>query len=121
MARMLYDIERSKVIKFIDDEANIINDLKSKAKSTNHSNIMKHFEQMAKKMNEGKDPDKWVTAEDMYRRTLNKKQAMGFNRLAEMAEEGELPGGDDPKWSKAIDALASGEENEKTMEYLSWF
>jgi hypothetical protein len=120
MAQMLYDIERSKVIKFINDEANIINDLKSKAKSTNHSNIMKHFEQMAKRMNEGKDPDKWVTAEDMYRRTLNKKQAMGFNRLAKMAEEGELPGGDDPKWSKAIDALASGEENEKTMEYLSW-
>jgi hypothetical protein len=120
MAQMLYDIERSKVIKFIDNEANIINKLKGKAKSTNHSNIMKHFEQMAKRMNEGEDPDKWVTAEDMYRRTLNKKQAMGFNRLAEMAEDGELPGDNDPKWIKTIDALARGEENEKTMEYLSW-
>src|SRR5690606_21167351 len=25
-----------------------------------------------------------------------------------------------PKWSKAIDALASGEENDNTMAYLSW-
>ena len=81
MARMLYDIERSKVIKFVDNEANIINKLKGKAKSTNHSNIMKHFEQMAKRMNEGEDPDKWVTAEDMYRRTLNKKQAMDSTGL----------------------------------------
>jgi hypothetical protein len=120
MAQMLYDIERSKVIKFIDNEANIIDKLKGSAKSTNHSNIMKHFEQMAKRMNKDKAPDKWVTAEDMYRRTLNKKQAMGFNRLAEMAEHGELPGDEDPKWSKAIDALARGDESDNTMAYLSW-
>ena len=104
---MLYDIEVVKTIKLVDNEYNILNELKAEALRINDAKIMPFFQELADQINV--DPNrgpqaKEVTAESMYRQILNKKQAIGFSKLGKAAAEGNLP--DNGKWTKLIDALA---------------
>ena len=106
MAQMLHDIEVAKVIKAIDERDNIVRTLKAQAVAENDKNIMPLFEQIAEQYNKSRDPDKQVTAESFYRRILNSKQAIGFEKLGKLAMRGELPVDSKGKYEKLIDALA---------------
>ena len=92
MARMLYDIERAKFFKMLDDKYNLVKELKRQAIEVNDANIMPLFREMAEQWNDNaniKRDD--YTGEDVYRQTLNKKQAMAITKLAGMAVNGVLP------------------------------
>ncbi|MBU1621742.1 MAG: hypothetical protein KJ604_19990, partial [Gammaproteobacteria bacterium] len=90
MSQMIYDIEVARTIKSVDDNYNIQEQLKARARSQNTENVMNIFRERAKDVEPTKadleeaGPKGDVTeiiARKMYRMALNKKQAMGFKRL----------------------------------------
>jgi N12 class adenine-specific DNA methylase len=96
MRGMMYDVQIAKVIKLVDDQYNIVDQLKSMAVQMNEREIMGFFEEITG------DP---TLAEAEYRRKLNWKQAMAISRLEELAAEGNLPTGPNSKYQELVDAL----------------
>ena len=108
LSQMEYDIEIAKTIKAIEKNYSIVNELKMQAIINNDAAIMPFFDKLAKIENEGrsgtkKDP---LTAEDIYKKMLHMKQAIGFSKLSELAAKGELPEGDNYEYANLIDTLA---------------
>ncbi|ACV64417.1 hypothetical protein Dtox_3709 [Desulfofarcimen acetoxidans DSM 771] len=92
MSRMMYDIKRAKLFKLIDDKYNIVKDLKRQAIEINDKNIMLLFKEMAQQWNEDVSRKRIdYTGEDIYRQTLNKKQAMAIGKLGKFSVNGLLP------------------------------
>ena len=141
MAQMLFDIETARTIKTVDVEFNIQDSLKMHAARANNQEIMKHFEELADLMTpKFADPEApEITAEGLFRQTLNKSQAIG--ELGRMASEGELPLGPKYEWATLVDELAeswrtraadieegvllapaefSKESGKQLFKYLSW-
>lgn len=124
MAQMFYDIELDRVIKVVDDNYNIMEQLKAQAIALNDEKIMEQFEAMAKELNRVSSEEasgKEVTAEGLYRQTLNKKQAIGFSKLGQLAARGELPLGANDEWEWLVDELAENylENKENKADGLS--
>jgi hypothetical protein len=128
VSQMLYDIQVAKTIKNVDENYNIMSDLKARAKGMNNTAIMDMvFRPMAQaawhpgmENAEGKEMTVEDLAQSLYRRTLNLKQAMGFKKLQRFAEDGSLPDLPSQKWSEVIDSIASGGSHEGTLPYLAW-
>ncbi|KKM79967.1 hypothetical protein LCGC14_1344610, partial [marine sediment metagenome] len=108
LAQMQYDIEIAKVIKAVEKNYSIVNELKVQAIQHNDATIMPVFEELARieseaRVEAGKEP---LTAEDVYKRLLNKKQAIGFDKLGKLASQGALPLGDNYEYADLVDSIA---------------
>ncbi len=132
MSQMTYDIEIAKTIKMIDQKYNIQGRLREMSKRMNEARIIEEvFLPMAReawqpgmthKGPKGEEFEMSVEdlAKSMFNATLNMKQAMGFNKLEKMAENGELPDLPNQTWSEVIEAIAKGDTHEMTLPYLAW-
>ena len=136
MASMVYDIEVARVLKVVKDEHDALPQLKQRARDHNDREVLKIFQEIADKINRDspRPPlegfETVVTARDLYKRTLNVQQAIGFSKLRDLAALGELP--DNGQWSELIYWLSAtrpdpdeGEgvsmaNHSDTMPYLSW-
>jgi hypothetical protein len=110
MGQMLYDIEVNKTLDILKDNYDIKNSLKTQALQENDARIMPYFEKLADEWNRnmaatGKDYTP-KEAYDMYRQTLNWKQAMGFEELGKLAADGKLPDTPDAQFNDLIEAMA---------------
>jgi len=114
MAQMRYDIEVAKTIKLVDEQYNIADDLKKEAKKKNEAATMPYFQKMADKVNAELPPDaeNKYTAEDMFRRVLNKKIAIGFSNL----KKADIPEEVARKYPGVLDKGGTGDT---TMKMLS--
>ena len=133
MSQMLYDIQVAKTIKMVDDNYNVMEDLKAQAAAINNAGIMAMFRDAAKYIADRTATDEEINelAEKLYRQNLNKKQAMGFGRLYKMAANNQLPVGPKGEFADLVDAMAdaylSGEEgrldddlNGQLFKFLSY-
>ncbi|EGO63488.1 putative methyltransferase type 11 [Acetonema longum DSM 6540] len=107
MRDMLYDMEVAKTIKLVDDQYNIIDRLKAEALTMNDQNVMQVFRDMVEEFGIVSD-DMTVEsmARKMYKQTLNRKQAMAFAKLSELAAKDELPYGPNNKYQDVVENLA---------------
>ncbi len=130
MSQMVADIRSREILDRFNKSANIVNDLKAEAIRINDAAIMPHFEELAKAYNnaleEGKES---LTAQDMYKRMLNVKQAWGISNLSKLADEGELPVDANGKYGELIEELAAIHGSEEQLpdylmpmlfEYMGW-
>jgi len=141
MTQLLVDTRTAKFIRFLDENLNIISDLKQQAKDANVRAVMPYFADLARQANADLPPsaDFEYTAEDMFRQVLNTQQAIALNKLGKMAARGALPDTADGKYSRTIENLATayierrarreGDEGPSSSElevdgdlfkYLSW-
>ena len=67
MSQMIYDIEPSKIVKLVQDDFDIMDQLKKAAVKQNNAGMMKYFQEMIDKYKIDSTPEK------LYRTTLNKK------------------------------------------------
>ena len=105
VAQMLYDIEIAKTIHTVNKEYNIQDQLKYEAMISNDAKIMPFFQAMADAVDVPPDKEP-PTAEKMYNLILNRKMAIGFDKLGKLAAEGELPVGKDHEWDWLVQELA---------------
>ena len=105
ISQMYYDMRIAKAIEYIDRRYNIIDRLKAEAVNINDERIMPFFEQLASTLTKGAGNEP-VTAEELYRAILNKKMAIGFDRLGELASQGVLPD-DKGKYADLIAVLGN--------------
>ena len=136
MAQMHYDTMIARTIQVVKQHYDIVPQLKAQAIALNNENIMPIFEQMAESN---------VTAQKLYRMTLNKKQAIALNQLEKMAAKGELPDTPNGKYADVIEymsarylerklkkdsaidtdisferVMSEDEYNKRLFEYLGW-
>lgn len=111
MAQMLADAGKARTISWLkNSEHNILGKLKEKARAHNKAAVMPYFERMAEDYNNqplpmnSDSPREPLTGEDMFRRTLNRKQAIAIDEIGRMAAEGELPD-DNGRWTEFIEEL----------------
>jgi len=104
ISQMLYDIEIARVIEVVDRHYNIQDDLKGLALHSNDTKMYEFFNALAQTLEtpEGKEP---LTGEDLYRQILNKKMAIGFDKLGKHAAMQELPTGKNYEWEWLTIAL----------------
>jgi len=97
ISQMLYDIEIARVIETVDRHYNIQDDLKGLALHSNDTKMYEFFNALAQTLEtpEGKEP---LTGEDLYKQILNKKMAIGFDKLGKHAAMQELPTGKNHEW-----------------------
>lgn len=120
LAQIMYDTEVYKAIDRIRGHSDISKDLKWAAAERNDKTIMPLFEKMADDYNAamGATAKDFTPKEgvDMYKQTLNTKQAIGFEKLGELAAKDSLP--DTPEWKYAelIDALSENWTENKTIK-----
>ena len=139
LSQMAYDIEVAKVIQLVNQEYNIVDKLKVEAIEINDKAMLDEFwkaindyEQemenevptdqskvpieIAAIIEQLMDKNNDVTARAIYRRLLNRKQAIGFDKLFKMAAEGELPHGPNGEFTDIIEAMAEHYEMEKARK-----
>lgn len=100
MSQMIFDIEPSKIVKLVMDNYDVMEELKKTAAQQNDEGMLKFFQDMIDEHGIDSTPDK------LYRKTLNKKQAIAFSQLYKMAAKGELPIGPDGKYEKVVQEMA---------------
>lgn len=105
VAQMLYDIEIARVINIVDRYYNIQDELKAQAMLSNDNKMLDFFEAMVRTLDVPPDKEP-PTAEDLYRQILNKKMAIGFDKLGQLAAQGELPTGKNREWEWLVEELA---------------
>jgi len=105
VAQMYYDIEIARTIQVVDRFYNIQDELKGQALAINDREMLKFFEQLIHTFDvpEGKEPP---TAESLYKSILNKKMAIGFDKLGQLAAGQELPTGENYEWEWLVIDLA---------------
>jgi hypothetical protein len=97
VAQMLYDIEIARTIDSVNRHYNIQDELKGLALHNNDTKMYEFFGALAQTLDvaEGKEPP---TAESLYKQILNKKMAIGFDKLGQHAALLELPTGKEYEW-----------------------
>jgi N12 class adenine-specific DNA methylase len=118
MSQVLNDTSKAQMIGWIKDEENGLNilpKLKAQAKQSNIAAVMPYFEAMADEMNKSADLKQPVTGADMFRRILNRPQAMAVTLFGKLAARGELPNEGD-RWTELIEELADGYLAKKAEE-----
>ncbi len=109
MTQLMLDTRTAKFVAYLDQEHNIIRDLKAKAKWQNVKSVMPYFEELAQRENDTRmasGSGERVTGDDMFRRTLNRDQAIAIDTLGRLASKDQLPDTPDGKWQDTIAALA---------------
>ena len=111
MAQMMQDAAIAKTLKVVKDNHDIVQQLKREAVRLNDEAMLEEFARILEIM---KDTE--TTPEQLYKQTLNKKQAIAFGNLYKMAARGELPEGSDGKYRKLIEAMAKVDNAEDFPE-----
>ncbi len=108
LSQAFQDIQTAKNIELLENgPLNIMKSLKDKAKSYNDSEMLKYFEEFIIKEKALGNPEYAdMTAQKLYRKTLNFKQALGFSKLSKLASEGNLPTGDNEEYADLIQSWA---------------
>jgi len=97
VAQMLYDIEIARTIDSVNRHYNIQDELKGRALDINDTKMLQFFQELVSTLEVPPDKEP-PTAEDLYKQVLNKKMAIGFDRLGQHAALGELPVGKEYQW-----------------------
>jgi N12 class adenine-specific DNA methylase len=127
MAQMSFDIERMKLIKYVDDsEHNIIKPLTTKAKAMNEELMEAVYN------SEASDGMGGIMLDDKGRRASDTEKlmrkytsfiAMSYGKLSALAKDDKLWKGDNGEYTKVVNSLASGirsaGEESKTFKYIS--
>jgi len=133
MAQMLHDIEIARTIKKIDDNYNVIEDLRAEAKSQNENNLQAIVDaensaaqaevQKAIKQNDWKtvgeygltrekvesdkfDISKVVGPTEQRMKSINRIMGMAFGELNKLAKSNELWVGENNEWSDVVGSLS---------------
>jgi N12 class adenine-specific DNA methylase len=119
MTQLMIDTQTAQFVAWLDGKHNIIRDLKEKAKWKNVATVMPYFEAMAADANAQRGPQdesEPLTGNDMFRRTLNRQQAIAMDELGKLAVNDLLPDTPDKKWAETIAALADRHLAKKAAE-----
>lgn len=119
MTQLMIDTQTAQFVAWLDGKHNIIRDLKTKAKWQNVKTVMPYFEKMAQQENDNRmaaGTGDRVTGDDMFRRTLNRQQAIAIEELGKLAANDQLPDTPDGKWADTIADLATGYLQKKADE-----
>jgi N12 class adenine-specific DNA methylase len=119
MTQLMIDTQTAQFVAWLDGKHNIIRDLKEKAKWKNVATVMPYFEAMAAEANAQRGPQddsEPLTGNDMFRRTLNRQQAIAMDELGKLAVNDLLPDTPDKKWEETIAALADRHLAKKAAE-----
>ena len=130
MSQALHDIETAKNIETLENSPlNVLKTLQQRAKTYNDTNVRAYFQAFLDREQAAGNPEYLLmTADQLYRRTLNWKQAMGYARLGKMASDGQLPTGLNNEFQDVVESLAQrhdeGEadeiENGRMFKYLNY-
>lgn len=130
MSQAFHDIETAKNIEAIEKSPlNVLKTLQDRAKTYNATKVMAYFQAFLDREQALGNPEYLgMTAEKLYRRTLNWKQAMGYAKLGKLASEGYLPTGLNNEFQDVVESLAQrhdeGEadeiENGRMFKYLNY-
>jgi hypothetical protein len=99
LQQMMYDTAKAEAIAWVQDPSHKLNvkpRLKRQAQAQNKATVMPYFQDLADQWNgrpDRKPGSEDVTAEQMFRRTLNWRQAKALKDFAKLASAGELPTG----------------------------
>ena len=120
MAQMVYDIEVAKTINAVNRNYNIRPELGAKARAKNER-ATKSFFYKAGKDSGMDEQDAQEFAQTEYNK-LNKKQAMGFSKLRDMALDDRLPDTSTGKFARVIEKLGDDDRGNdgSTMKYIAW-
>jgi len=119
MTQLMIDTQTAQFVAWLDGKHNIIRDLKEQAKWKNVATVMPYFESMAAEANAQRGPQddsEPLTGDDMFRRTLNRQQAIAMDELGKLAVNDQLPDTPDGKWAETIAALADRHLAKKAAE-----
>ncbi len=97
VAQMMYDIEIARTIDTVNRHYNIQDELKGRALDINDTKMLQFFQELVGTLEVPPDKEP-PTAEDLYKQVLNKKMAIGFDKLGQHAALGELPVGKEYEW-----------------------
>lgn len=110
LQQMMYDTSRAKFISYIADPKsglNIAPELKKKAAAHNKALVMPYFASMARNFNRQNPGAPKQTAESMFKRVLNTKQAIAMSKLGKHAKAGRITGAPQ-EFNRVIRQLAAG-------------
>lgn len=119
MTQLMIDTQTAQFVAWLDGKHNIIRDLKEQAKWKNVATVMPYFEVMAADANANRGPQddsEPLTGNDMFRRVLNRQQAIAMDELGKLAVNDQLPDTPDGKWAETIAALADRHLAKKAAE-----
>lgn len=119
-SQILYDIEVARVIKVAMEEHDMRPEDDLAAAAANDRRIMTYFEAMAARLNAERamsvdNTQEEVTADQLYRRILNRPIAQAFERVFGMAADNALP--NDGRWNDLLDAMAQAYVERREMDY----
>lgn len=121
LQQMMWDTARAEFIGWVSDPANghnIAPELRRQAAAHNKAAVMPVFQAMARK--QSKATGKKVTAEQMYRRTMNQKQAIAMGKLNKLAAAGAFANAP-ARLQPAVRRLASGKATiPQTIPLATW-
>ena len=132
MAQMEYNISVAKTIETVKREYNVIDKMKTEAKARNEKGIREWFLVKAKglmaKTGGGTELEAAELADRMYKRTLNRNIAIGFQKIASglsnERDNGTITYYDNKEgdYSEVINALIVGEDipNDQLFPYLTY-
>ncbi len=97
VSQMLYDIEIARTIDTVNRFYNIQDEVKAQTVWANDKKMLAFFDELASALDVpfGQEAP---TAEDLYKQILNKKMAIGFDKLGQLAAMQELPTGKEHEW-----------------------
>lgn len=113
MAQSFADIETARTLEEIElSPLNLMKDLKKKAKDANEEEIREYFAKLIEaEQNAGNPKFMFKTVDELYRETLNWKQAIGLSKLGKLAADGDLPTGDHSEYEDFVSDMAEHYED----------
>lgn len=113
MAQSFADIETARALEEIElSPLNLMKGLKQKAKAENDKLIREYFAALIKAEQDKGNPEfMFKTVDELYRATLNWKQAIGLSKLGKLAADGDLPTGDHDEYEDFVSDLAENYED----------
>lgn len=101
MAQMIVDTASAGTVKVVKENHDIVKELRREAVHINDQGMLQEFQRLLDIMQ-----DTETTPEQLYRRTLNRKQAIAYSQLYKLAAMGELPNGNG-KWDQIIEEMSN--------------